>query len=840
MPRTHTHIVAAITGCALWNSVASQPCPDPEAAGSRTGFGLSAGFSDDMVLQRAPAKAAVYGFGVGPVSVQVVGTDGADSTVKYVVEAQSRGDGTWKAFLSPHVAGGAFTLTAKSTASGSAIVLKRVTFGDVYLCSGQSNMALETFYTFSADQLKDEVLGGKYSKLRLFEYGGMGYNCSLASWTPTWVTSQNSVSEAPLFKWYGSAEAAVVPYQQRAEGMMSAMQHFSATCLYFGVELLDALGPNAPPLGLIQTAVGGSTIEAWMANETIDRCTHEFNFSYGNPSKGTPIRGGVSKDQHIPGTLHYGYLAPFANTSVSGFLWYQGENNCGGPDTGNSAKGTGYGCALSSMVASWRELFSVEAGTTDPLAPFGIATLAAGGSEGAGASSMSGIRWSQTGNFGSWDNPALPNTFGAQLYDLADPWGHSGTGDGDKRDGHRINQTEVNSPWVKGNQTRCCKEWVGCKGAQCNSAQNASLARCAARHQQKACADTQDCALPDPATGQYGANCTWNSSLWWGTLKDLEPLVRKNQPSGIPGNNFMGGIHPRLKRPAGRRLAVAAVNLIPKYRAISPRAQIQTAKSGPTIAGCSLSAVTATQGGQTNAHRLQLHFNASLLGTESLYLRPWDADMSNWASKPPQSTNGQPTRKVDSAGLMVCTASEPDPEAPSAAGNASTCACSQWAVLEVFEGQASRTIEYCAVGPGWKPTAQMMAAGKPGRANPSPFAEQWTAVPFVQAQGEHADKYGGVASLDVDLSALKGRKPLAIRLGWPLFKTALGQADDMCCVHAASQSHMSGEGGGVAPCVPGNCPLYTSESELPANPFFAVIEDDGGKCACPPPQNCTY
>jgi hypothetical protein len=103
---------------------------------------------------------------------------------------------------------------------------------------------------------------------------------------------------------------------------------------------------------------------------------------------------------------------------------------------------------------------------------------------------MSGMRWSQTGNYGIWDNPALPSTFGAQLYDLADPWGHSGTGDGDKRNGHRLNQTAVGSPWVEGNQTRCCKEWVGCKGAQCTAAQNASLAQCAAQHQQKACADT--------------------------------------------------------------------------------------------------------------------------------------------------------------------------------------------------------------------------------------------------------------------------------------------------------------------------------------------------------------
>eukprot|EP01050_Picozoa_sp_SAG11_P033674 SAG11_NODE_11546_length_753_cov_1.155963_1_plen_160_part_10 len=160
----------------------------------------------------------------------------------------------------------------------------------------------------------------------------------------------------------------------------------------------------------------------------------------------------------------------------------------------------------------------------------------------------------------------------------------------------------------------------------------------------------------------------------------------------------MGGIHPRLKRPAGRRLAIAAVNLIPNYRAISPRAQTQTAKTGPTLAGCSLSSLVAEQQddghGQTSAHKLQLHFNASLLGKESLLLRPWDADMSHWASKPPQGRNGKPIRKVDSAGLMVCTAPEPDPESPSA-GNASTCACSQSAVLAVFEGKASQTIEHC-------------------------------------------------------------------------------------------------------------------------------------------------
>merc|ERR1711865_1279613 len=193
---------------------------------------------------------------------------------------------------------------------------------------------------------------------------------------------------------------------------------------------------------------------------------------------------------------------------------------------------------------------------------------------------------------------------------------------------------------------------------------------------------------------------------------------------------------------------------------------------------------------------------------------------------------------------MVCTVPAPDPEDPTGAqhGNATTCACSQWSVLTVYDSKSggAKSIQYCGVGPGWKPSAETLAAGKPGRANPNPFAAQWTAVPFVRKAGEDTEREddgSGVVSLEVDLSPLGGRKPLAIRLGWPLFKIELGSADDMCCVHAASQSHMSGFGGGLAPCVPGNCPLYSSKSELPANPFFATIEEGGGKCACPAPQD---
>jgi hypothetical protein len=64
---------------------------------------------------------------------------------------------------------------------------------------------------------------------------------------------------------------------------------------------------------------------------------------------------------------------------------------------------------------------SATPGTTDPLAPFGIVTLASSGSE--GGPNMGAMRWAQTGSYGVLPSPELPNTFLAQAYDLDDEWG---------------------------------------------------------------------------------------------------------------------------------------------------------------------------------------------------------------------------------------------------------------------------------------------------------------------------------------------------------------------------------------------------------------------------------
>lgn len=93
---------------------------------------------------------------------------------------------------------------------------------------------------------------------------------------------------------------------------LSAIAQFSSTCMYFGAELIDARaaeGLEDVPIGLIQSAIGGSQIEAWMDNETLSLC------------KNQSLSGGAVPENR--GRLYYGMVSPFVNYSVAGWLWYQ-------------------------------------------------------------------------------------------------------------------------------------------------------------------------------------------------------------------------------------------------------------------------------------------------------------------------------------------------------------------------------------------------------------------------------------------------------------------------------------------------------------------------------------
>eukprot|EP00755_Sulcionema_specki_P029137 Sspe_Gene.91491::Locus_63007_Transcript_1_1_Confidence_1.000_Length_1105::g.91491::m.91491/K05970/SIAE; sialate O-acetylesterase len=346
-------LLLLVVGVALGVAAGKPPPPPPPP------LMFSAGFSSDMVLQRAPGKAAVYGMVAEGAEVEVVVSGEGKS---YTVQAGMMGDGSWKAYLQPTEAGGEYTVTARcSRGCDYSVTLERVTFGDVYFCSGQSNMELPMHYTYTRDLRTKEVLAGKYANIRTFLYKGK------TELTPQWTTTVGATT------WYNISYSATLPPQTKK--IYSPFHEFSATCMYFAMSLVDLVGEKVP-IGLIQSAVGGTQIEAWVDNSTKAQC------------------------QNTSGTLGvwwYGATTPFVNTSVAAWLWYQGENNCGGV-MGNSQTGVGYGCMLVHLVKLWRAMWSVEPGTTDALAPFGVVTLASRGYEGHG-NHMSHMRWSQTGNY---------------------------------------------------------------------------------------------------------------------------------------------------------------------------------------------------------------------------------------------------------------------------------------------------------------------------------------------------------------------------------------------------------------------------------------------------------
>ena len=226
---------------------------------------------------------------------------------------------------------------------------------------------------------------GKYSNLRTFEYGYMQntIEADAPQYVTTWYTENkwNKVSESSQ-----APSGAQGPYSEHSQ-----FARFSATCMYFGAELIDAkqkmLGQEESevPIGLIQSAVGGTQIESWISNATRAKCTQL------DPTGGA---GGLS-------ALYHAMVAPFANYSVAGWLWYQGENNCHNV-MGSSATGVGYGCAMPALIESWREVWvAASSGQDDRI--FGIATLAGGGPAAEGSNqNMAGMRWSQTANYGVW------------------------------------------------------------------------------------------------------------------------------------------------------------------------------------------------------------------------------------------------------------------------------------------------------------------------------------------------------------------------------------------------------------------------------------------------------
>ena len=206
----------------MWVAVvASAPCSAADAEAKRPL--LDAMFQDHAVLQR-DRPIPLWG-NAGP---------GDQITVTFnhgEVRASADPTGRWRATLPPVSAGGPFSLSVRAR-SGANQAISDVLVGDVWLCSGQSNMELPVSNTLDAAR---EIAGSANASIRLL--------------TVSHATSPTPLDRFPVAVAWSVAEP-------------KSIRDFSAACYYFARELQKSV---PVPMGLIHSSFGGSAIESWLS-----------------------------------------------------------------------------------------------------------------------------------------------------------------------------------------------------------------------------------------------------------------------------------------------------------------------------------------------------------------------------------------------------------------------------------------------------------------------------------------------------------------------------------------------------------------------------------------------
>jgi sialate O-acetylesterase len=196
-------------------------------AGSLAGANvkLPAIFGDNMVLQQR-SNAAIWGWADKGETVEVLG-----SWAKSPVTAKAGKDGKWQVKVKTPEASGPYTLTVKGK---NTITLQNVLIGEVWVCSGQSNME---WPLQSADNAKEEIKAADFPKIRLFT-----------------VTKKFSLQPQSDCKgqWKICSPDTAGP--------------FSAVGYFFGRQIHQKLNV---PVGLINTSWGGTPAQAWTSEKTV-------------------------------------------------------------------------------------------------------------------------------------------------------------------------------------------------------------------------------------------------------------------------------------------------------------------------------------------------------------------------------------------------------------------------------------------------------------------------------------------------------------------------------------------------------------------------------------------
>jgi len=278
---------------------------------------LPAIISDNMVLQQG-MKLPIWGWANPGETVTV--TIGSQKK-----HANADAKGQWRVVLDSFVSCGTHTMTVSGD---NTLTVRNILVGEVWVCSGQSNM---DFSLNGVRNAKEEMAEANDPEIRLFQV-------------------EHKVAKTLLSDCQGRWEICTP----------ASVAHFSAVGYLFGRDLHIA---RNMPVGLIQTSYGGSTIEAWMRREVLEadsankplleywqnllfrwaateqQAAYEKTLAqwtsqaeeakkYGKQAPPRPAQ--PSESVHQPCVLYNAMVAPLLQYGIKGVVWYQGEANTSG------------------------------------------------------------------------------------------------------------------------------------------------------------------------------------------------------------------------------------------------------------------------------------------------------------------------------------------------------------------------------------------------------------------------------------------------------------------------------------------------------------------------------
>lgn len=231
--------------------------------------------SDNMVLQQKTI-------------INLWGKSAPNKEIKVIVPwlkdgvtAMSDKQGKWIVKLQTPEAGGPYNIIFDD---GEKTVINDVMIGEVWLCSGQSNMQMLLKSICNSNEIMSEATPDE--PIRMFSVKRGGSAEPLENVSGTWMhNSSDNVAK------------------------------FSAVAYVFGKQLYKSL---KVPIGLINSSFGGSLVESWMPLDLV-RMYEEVDIN--------KIKNGLKMPNKCPSMLHNAMLYPLRNLSIKGVIWYQGEAN---------------------------------------------------------------------------------------------------------------------------------------------------------------------------------------------------------------------------------------------------------------------------------------------------------------------------------------------------------------------------------------------------------------------------------------------------------------------------------------------------------------------------------